>query len=730
MTTQSEMPREPIEPRAVRGLGLRKGSALILVLIMTLSLAGLAISAILLSSSAGLLTRFYDRERDYRYAAEAALALGLSRVENDTLLSLPEDTAMALLTGASLTDASGNTLPRIKVNLYAAYTGDTTGTYGQFVTLLAQAYDSGGTRYVRRLDLVAESFAKYAMFTNLSPSNYQYGPGEFLKGRGHSNGDWKSTGGGPGPHYYDTITATGSVSGATGNAIYDKGYISGYKKIPYPTIPKLSSMQPMAAAANLDITPVSGTSGGNKQGTRMEFVPIDINSDGTYDATEGFFRLFDMALGMDTTRLRADIGTSSTTPTFATSMPVLMNQCGAAYTIGTRKEFFPVAAHQWAWVQTLIQTSTSPTVTSSNATKMGNFSNFSTAVDLILAQPTARCYPAGDPHLMLTERFTDAAGVWHKDGTTTTSDTVPFGQNAVLLQQRGGEDTTFSEVVRDCPVLTAAARCTGGMASVKYLGGWRAWPGAALSTWPTTSASLTPRQANEKAYEWPMTAPYNANSKGVVHVYGPKIYMSGVFRGNVTVYEDSNVTFLDDLTYDQDPAAPSALCRNMLGIIFGDSAMLADNAINRPRQVDWGGGTKIRKILGPNEDFYLHAILMSLRGTVTTENADGNLAQYPTPISCPTGDTTGTTGTSGGCWFQTGGTIETIISQHYTSSANSGLREGRTLDPCQLTNKKPAFFPNSMQYQVNKYYEIDPVNVSTWAQVKQYYAYLRGKPAP
>lgn len=729
MTTQSETPREPLQSRLVRGLRLRRGSALILVLIMTLSLAGLAISAILLSSSAGLLTRFYDRERDYRYAAEAALALGLSRVENDTLLSLPGDTAMALLSGASLTDASGNTIPRIKVNLYAAYTGDTTGTYGQFVTLLAQAYDSGGTRYVRRLDLVAESFAKYAMFTNLSPSNYQYGPGEFLKGRGHSNGDWKSTGSGPGPHYYDTITATGNVSGASGNAIYDKGYISGYKKIPYPTIPKLASMQPMALAANLDITPVSATSGGATQGTWMQFVPIDINSDGTYDATEGFFRLFDMSLGMDTTRLRADIGTASSN-TMSSAMPVLVNQCGAAYTIGGTKEFFPIAAHQWTWVKTLIKTSTYPAGSGVDTSKVGNFSNstkFQTAIDIILAQPTARCYPAGDPHLMLTERFTDQLGVWHKDGSTTTSDTMPFGQ--LVTQHYGGQDTTFSEVVRDC-VITSTATCTGNKSGVKYLGGWRAWPGTALSTWPaSTSTGLTPRQANEKAYEWPMTAPYNANSKGVVHVYGPKIYMSGVFRGNVTVYEDSNVTFLDDLTYDQDPAAPSALCRNMLGIIFGDSAMLADNTINRPRTVDWGG-TKIQKILGPNEDFYLHAILMSLRGTVTTENAGGNTAQYPTPISCPTGDTTGTTGTSGGCWFQTGGTIETIISQHYTSSANSGLREGRTLDPCQLTNKKPAFFPNSMQYQVNKYYEIDPVNVSTWAQVKQYYAYLRGKPAP
>src|SRR3977135_3772919 len=86
---------------------VRRGSALILVLIMTLSLAGLAMSAIYLSSRAGLLSRYYDRERHYRYAAEAAIALGKSRVQvGDTSLHLPDDTAKLILNGVSLTDAS------------------------------------------------------------------------------------------------------------------------------------------------------------------------------------------------------------------------------------------------------------------------------------------------------------------------------------------------------------------------------------------------------------------------------------------------------------------------------------------------------------------------------------------------------------------------------------------------------------------------------------------------
>ena len=720
------------EPRS----NARRGSALILVLIMTLSLAGLAISAIYLSSSAGLLSRFYDRERDYRYAAEAALALGRSRVTQDTTLVIPGDTALALLSGASLTDASGNTIPRIKVNLYVAYTGDTTGKYGRFVTLIAQAYDSGGTRYVRRLDLVEQGFGKYAMFTNASPSNYQYGPGEWLKGVGHSNGDWKSVGSGPGPHYYDTITAVGNVSGASGSAVYDSGYKTGVKTIPYPTVSKLSNLITYATAANLNIVPVSGTSSGAKQGTWMEFVTIDINSNGAYDASEGFFRLYDLALGMDTTRLRADMnafGTSSVTLTDS----VLNNQCGAFYTISGVKQFFPVSAHIVPWVDSLIrQHSTSPVVTAATIGTMAKRSpaaKWQTAVDAILGQSGARCYPTGDPHLMLTERFTNSAGTW-ADVASSTADTVPWVMSAASIagHQYGGEDTTFSPVTRDCVLNVAltTGQCVAG--SRKDLGYWRAWPGAALTAWPSpTSTGLTPRQAVEKAYEWPMSSTYNANSKGVIHVQGKKIYMSGAqsgntpggFRGNVTVFADSNITWIDDLTYDQVPTQANQ-CRNLLGIIVGDTAALADNTINRPRVMDWGG-TKLVPLLGPDGAFDLNAIVLSIRGTVMTEQPNDGTNTVPGPVLC------NTVATSGGCWAQTGGIIEVTISQNYGNSASSGLRMNQTIEPClQNTNQSPSYFPTTQTFVANKYYEIDPVNVSTWAQVKTYYAYLRGGQAP
>ena len=126
----------------------RRGSALILVLMMTLAVAGLSIAAIFMSSSAGLLSAFYDRERDYRLAADAALEIARTRLRRDTALVIPDTGMRVLLSGYQVRDAQGVVLPRVRVNVYAATTGDTTGAFLPFITLLAQAYDAGGTRHV------------------------------------------------------------------------------------------------------------------------------------------------------------------------------------------------------------------------------------------------------------------------------------------------------------------------------------------------------------------------------------------------------------------------------------------------------------------------------------------------------------------------------------------------------------------------------------------------------
>ncbi len=53
-------------------------------------------------------------------------------------------------------DGQGTNVPRVLGNTYAGFTGDTFGRFGQFMSIVSTAYDAGGTRQVRRLDLTAE----------------------------------------------------------------------------------------------------------------------------------------------------------------------------------------------------------------------------------------------------------------------------------------------------------------------------------------------------------------------------------------------------------------------------------------------------------------------------------------------------------------------------------------------------------------------------------------------
>jgi hypothetical protein len=760
----------------------RRGSALILVLIMTLSLAGLAMSAIYLSSSAGLLSRYYDRERNYRYAAEAAIAMGKSRVQrNDPALLLLDTGAKQLLTAASLTDANGATIPRVLVNLYGANTGDTVGIYGQFVTLLAQAYDSGGTRMVRRLDLTAESFSRFAMFTNTFAGGLSYGTGEFIRGRAHSNQVWNSSGASPatGPWYFDTISAHGAISGTANYSGLPN--VPGAPIIPMPTIAKLAALTTYASNANLQFTPVTATSGaaaptqtlgtstinlsgqvggGNPTvGTRVSFRPVDVNNNGTIEQAEGMMMIFDLANGMDTSSIRVDFGATPTTNA-AKSDIVLMNQCGLLmhFPAGTavaggptfaaaHNEFFPLSRFREPWVRKRIVaagagtavgntaiTTITPTPATSDSTIMAQPAALGWLADSL--QPLAaynkvlsynigntRCFPAGSPLLMLTERNTTNACVVSQATNVVVFGWGGTGGGCAATQQYGGMDTTFTPNPMRCAYLGrgATGRCTGagGTGFQVALGSWRTWAGAALPAIPTSVI-----QGNEVPYLWPLFLPYNMNAKGVVNSTTGPVFLSDTLRGFITFYESNaakDIVIIDDLVYDQDPTQASALCRNFLGIIAGQNVLAANNGLNRPRGDPAG---TVRWFGFPN--FTLHAVTLALNGTVGIEDHAGPTGPQTTP---PTVCGAPANIVSGGCINQTGGVIEQVITATYTL-AGGGMRENRTVDPCQKTNQRPPFFPQTGRYLDNKYYEIDPTLVATPAQVVLYFSSLRGKTVP
>src|SRR5215208_6661749 len=103
--------------RVTTSSGARRGSALVLVLMFTVALAALALSAIWLTSNTTMLGRSLDREQDLRYAAEAALQMGRSRLNNDPT-ALPPDGYNPVMTNADIPGADGGAVPNVHANVW------------------------------------------------------------------------------------------------------------------------------------------------------------------------------------------------------------------------------------------------------------------------------------------------------------------------------------------------------------------------------------------------------------------------------------------------------------------------------------------------------------------------------------------------------------------------------------------------------------------------------------
>ncbi|MEO7963314.1 MAG: hypothetical protein ABIT38_05320 [Gemmatimonadaceae bacterium] len=694
-------------------------------MVITIAMGGLALSAIYMAGSTTMLSKLYDRERDYRYAAEWALSVGKARIVTDTSLHLPDSLYVQIMNGATVTDANGTAVPRVKVDLYAGVGGESSGQYGRYIELVAVAYDNGGARHVRRLELQAENFARYAMFVDQF-SGVCYGTGEIIRGRAHSNQGWASCGTAPGPIYTDTVSAYGSISG-TGQ--FQSARVTPAAVINFPSVAKLSFMPSYASAAGLAFTPAAKV--GSTGGTRMEFVAVDLDGDGTFTGpAEGYFRVFEaytgatvnpwgtsksttpfVTGGTDTTLTRASTPSGlqfrdilSGASGNALNKSMILNQCGVYYNMGTplRPQFMPLAAHdtvdrRFKWfIDTLATVGRlNGRANALNYLKLYMPSNAASATNLTallkggsgLTTGNGRCFAAGDPNLMPVERpgllnvFPAPAG--------QSVDTLPN------VSKHGGEDSTFTATTKT--------------------GQWKNRAGGG----PSFFTGATKRQAVEEPYLWPVHRTQNLSSKGVIYANGD-IYLSGSFRGRVTLYVNGNVSFVDDLTYVTNPAS-LPICQNLLGIITGQNIWIADNDINRPRYLD-GTGTTNARFLDDNQDFFLHGVtLIGVANTSATFGVEAlstgpNAARQCIPVSPYAANT------SGGCINQTGGVIQRKITGTFTNNWD-GFAENRVKDAC-LDVDSPPYFPLTGRYLDNEFYEIDPQQFNSMG-VAQFYRRLQ-----
>lgn len=467
----------------------RRGFALLTVILLTLGMAALGASAVYLSGNAGLLASSLDREREFKYGAEAAMAIGKSRLNTDPLV-FPDTSFATLMSGQPLIGADGLALPGVTVNLYVGPTGSPTGQFGRFASVVAEARDGQGARFVRRLELTQESFARFAYWSNRESNNgntIYFANGDNLWGPVWSNDNISITT--PGGAWFHSEVGTAKTISGKPYGTFSKGYSENQPVINLPSGAVLGKLPGIAAAGSMSfVTPNSGNAAGVI--ARVEFVAVDLG--GPTDSTgvdEGFLKVYVANQGEDNW-LRGDWTDNKATTT----------NCGATYrTIpGGPRKFFPASVHATAWFRGLLQ--------AGGMTQQQAADTSAAALSDIMAKSTAKCYLGGDPHLVAVER---------------ANGNFPAAQSQI-----GGDETTFT------PINGARGR-------------WLAWPGP-------VDGRLAARRADAQ-YLFPIYRGLNPGTKGVVSFTGT-IGVSGVLRGRITIYSTGSVILLDDLRYATDPS--------------------------------------------------------------------------------------------------------------------------------------------------------------------------------
>lgn len=713
----------------------RRGVALILTMILTVAFAALAMGAIYMTGNASLIGSSYDRERDYRYAAEAALGIAKSQL-NGGLFILPDSLYATIMSGATITGADGLPLPRVLVNLYVGPTGSASGQDGTFGSIVAEATDGSGARYVRRLELTQETFAKFAYFSvneNTAVSGIIYfGGGDVIFGPLFTNDTINIFNAScPSVTFKDQVQTVAIINNAACGAFSAYGYQTNLLPIALPTNSKLATLTNYSTPANFTftarpanpkVTPVAGNYNPPDTGwlvqTRIEFVNWDLDGDGlTTDPQDGFFRVYETLVAPMTavmgvtpdslvpinyadpgTYVRGDPPVAWTGPMAGGGIPLgseyserwdlvnkrMVNNCGDWHTTGVGASrvtrFFPIALHRpsVAWLNTLLTTAA-----------VGG------GVGMSGANATAHL---GSSVVTLMTNAVGGAGSMNEgvqrcylggDPHLVAIDRYGVVGYTALDWDKGGDDTTF----------TATGRW----------GRWRTYPGA-VDGRLTVGAGARPDASNL----FPIFRGINSGSRGVIVVNG-SVGISGTVRGRITLYANGGqVVILDNTRYAISPASPDCLNeRDILGIIAGKNVQIAANTLLDPQFPVTGGGwaSNLWRSYNPGppgtsaaaattQGLVLHGVMMTLDNGFRVEGYRGGGLQA-TVSSC-NGNNSGR-----GCLNLVGGIL--MDTRGIVALGGiTGYVKRYAYDRC-ATSRPPPYFPTTGRFIDNRFYEIDPV---------------------
>jgi Tfp pilus assembly protein PilV len=266
----------------------QRGIALITVLLLALVATVFAMTAALIMTNTSLTTRYSERAGRLEALADAGIEEARSRINGNSTL-YPESLFTTLENGVTPTDAGGASVSGVRRWTYVGPTGVTSGQYGIFGSIVSVTEDASGNRVVRRREVQQESFAKFAYFTDIEPSNISFGGGDQIWGPVHTNDLLKIYS--SGAWFHGSVATALTVQGAQ-YGTFDQGYTENAAYIPMPQTADLTKLATQAQAGGTYF--VSSTSGTAGQATmRIQFTALDLNSDGdSTDANEGFIRVY------------------------------------------------------------------------------------------------------------------------------------------------------------------------------------------------------------------------------------------------------------------------------------------------------------------------------------------------------------------------------------------------------------------------------------------------------
>jgi hypothetical protein len=630
----------------------RRGMAIIITLILTVALGALALSSVYLASNTKISGGLSERASNLQFAADAGLQIGKSYINADPDAMPSSGYREMTFNGGILKDAAGNAIQGVRVRVWAGPTGATSGQFGAFGSVIAEATDLTGGRVVRRLELAQENFSRFAYWSN--KENRGTGPlwfnsGDVIFGPMWSNDTIRIANKGALPfaaQFRDVVGTAKMVIGPT-EADWWKGYSEYAIPISMPLPGSLSSLSGYATSGRMNFNaPTSGDETTVRM--RIEFVNYDIDGDGSdKDPQDGFFRVYDATSGgQQENWVRGDTDSDDNQSTLRKAL------CGEWITIDGAERFFPVAAHE-------------------NATAINSWLNLKGVSGAIRANFVSGSFPGATASSTIAAILSKAAAGNRSQCFLGGAPELNFNVGGGIW---GGTSRTFSPN--------------------DSRGGWRAYTG------PIDARVTAAAAPGEAPYLFPLHRSVNSGARGVISVSGT-VGVSGALVGRVTLRSTGSIVVLDDIKYGTNPAA-TGQCVDVLGLLSEKDVVVADNMLNDQVDVWVGTGTTTRKLLDDSKDLTLHAVVMAMDRSFRVERYD----QLPDVGNPCNGVERGR-----GCLALLGGIIQEARGAVTTFSATkgTGYLKQYTYDRC-ANLRPPPYFPTTGRFLDNRYMEIDPVN--------------------